>query len=350
MPQTTLAGKIAAFRDDLDLSQEEFANALGVKRLAVLMWEKGKSGYEPSAESRIRLARLAQNAIQFKTAQAETFVSYARFFWESVGVDDEALRVLVPSLEQSFRRFEKHLSEKREVTSASVQLPLVTGRFDDQDYAGISSGLRSILRDGTEKYVSFPSQYIPRPNATVCLLAPDPYMRPIFDQGDPVAVDLSFGGHVTADYASKMAERFGWISEKSRSLVAVHYTRPTKPTGFWGRGGVHVRSLQFHPNGKIDLYTELGIVTASIAHHLAQLRTSDRAAMEKELVGAMRGFGPTAVPENELAAEMLEMAPMVVPDDRGIAVLGKVVAWIGSSKEVVPIDSGEKPPAARTKK
>jgi transcriptional regulator with XRE-family HTH domain len=333
-PKPSLSGQVASFRKALGLNQEEFAKALGVKRLAVLMWEKeGKGGYEPSIESLLRLAKLARNAVTRKPLEATRFRSYARWFWERVGIDDSALRVLVPELKESFRKYEQRIGERpKAIGKEFVQLPFIDEDFSGWDHESLLSRIHSQIRDGVETYVPFPSFSIPTPRATVCIAVPDPYMRPIFNEGDLVAVDVSFADIVTVDSAKEFFNRFGLSRFGGRSLVAAYYNRPDKPPRYNGRDGIHIRAVTF-VEGKMHLYSEMGTNTAALAKSLAALKESERKEFERTLLGNL-GNRSRVVAKEELSLEQEfhEMSDLVIPDDPGVSILGKVVAWIGSSR------------------
>src|SRR5260370_37821424 len=176
--RASLAEDVKSLRDALGLSQEKFAKALGVKRLAVAMWEKeGKESYDPSVESRVRLAKLARNAVIHRPSEALLFSGYARRFWEHAGVDDDALRILVPELERSFKQFEKRLTERPEPGERElVHLPVIEEDLSGFDEDALTSRLHTLIREGVKTYAPFPSFMVPHPRATICVAAPDAYM------------------------------------------------------------------------------------------------------------------------------------------------------------------------------
>lgn len=327
--EASIAKLIEGFRKELGLNQEALAKALGIKRLAILMWEKeGKGGYEPSAESRIRLARLAQHAISHEPAKAELLRSYARRFWELVGVDDSALRILVPGLEDSFKRYEKRLREAPASDDrSSVLLPVIEENFDNWDHESLMSRIHAQIRDGVKTYVPFPSFQIPRPRATVCIVAQDAYMRPLFNPGDPVAVDISTSGIITASYAKKSFEKFGASMVGQLPIVAAYYNRPENPPRWRGGGGLKIRTATFTDEGRIHLSTEVGTDIMHVAMRLAAMREVDRKELQKVMFGGM----VSAELKGPAKQDLDEMSDLIIPDDPGVSVIGKVVAWIGSS-------------------
>lgn len=107
------ATRIGKLRLDLGKTQEEFAAQLGVSRIAVMNWEKGRP--EPAAQNYIQLAKLAKG-----------FPASAMWFWERAGVDQAAVRDLLPEFQRAFKRSEQHL--ERMVTKSPenvISLPLL---------------------------------------------------------------------------------------------------------------------------------------------------------------------------------------------------------------------------------
>jgi transcriptional regulator with XRE-family HTH domain len=312
----SLSQQAKLLRETMGFSQEQFAKALGVKRLAVLMWEKKIGGYEPSVESRIRLAKLAHEAAGTRPSHAALLLSCAGQFWREAGVHDDALRVLVPELKQSFARFEKRLKERQEPQEVGqvTQLPLLED-FAGLHYQALASRIRKAIREGADSYVSFPSAAVPLPHATICVRAPDDYMRPIFHAGDFLAVDFSSGGDDSVggalSLARKLEERM-FVPLGDRTVFAIYYDRPDKPPRWRGRGGLHARSMTGQIDdagkrtGRILLSTEMGLNIMAAA---------------KALGGRVRAELP----------EVEESSSLIYPTDPGISVIGQVVAWIGST-------------------
>lgn len=316
--EPSLSGQVASFRKALDLNQEEFAKALGVKRLAVLMWEKaGKGGYGPSIESLVRLAKLAQNAVTHKPSEAQRFRSYARWFWERAGVNDSALRVLVPELEESFRRYEKRIGERPKTEEGGfVPVPLIEEDFAGWDHESLLSQLHRQVRDGVNASVNFPAEAIPLPRATICVRAPDDFMRPIFHQGDFVAVDISIGAEVTPGYAARLFDLFP-AGTGDRALAAAYYNRPEKPPRWHGRGGLHLRSLRFS-----------GDYLGGLSKEKYSAHLSTELGLDIMVTAALRrGNLRRDIPEVE------ESSDIIIGVDPGVSILGRVVAWIGSYRE-----------------
>jgi hypothetical protein len=151
-------------------------------------------------------------------------------------------------------------------------------------------------------------------------------MRPIFSQGDLVAIDVSVGGIITPDYAKNLFKLFGATFIGSRSLVAAHYNRPQKPPRFRGRAGLHIRAATFDV-GNVRLSTEMGTDIMVLAAKLGAMSKSDRLELQKVALGGVGKVG------GSFGQDVDELADLVIPDDPGISILGKVVGWIGSSRE-----------------
>jgi transcriptional regulator with XRE-family HTH domain len=292
---------IEQLRKALDLTKGEFAGKLGISRVAILHWENGRSW--PSPEKFFLLARLAKDKAP----------SLTLYFLEQAGVDEAVLRSVIPDFDRGFKAFERRLKEWSEKDQAgSVPLPLIED-IGQGSHVNVISRIRSAIREGVETYVPFPKTFVPLPQATVCLRAPDDYMRPIFHAGDLLAVDISCEGEPTPEHAQEFAQR---ITEQlllplgDRAIFAVYYNRPPEPR-LRVRGGLHARGVTFtvddegKPEGHIHFTTEMGLNVI---------------AASQALGGKPKSF-----------TDLEETLDLIIPVDPGISVIGRVTAWVGSA-------------------
>ncbi len=301
-PQASPAQRIGELRAELELSQEEFAAKVNITRVAVVRWEKGSA--TPSTEAYVQLAKLAQ----------EKSPSRALWFWEQAGVDEAALRTLVPEIDRSLKNFEKRLKNWSEKDPQGfVPVPLVED-LGHGTHENVLSRIHSAIREGVEVYVPFPKSAIETPQATACLRAPDDYMRPIVHTGDFLAVDVSRAGKPTSERAHEFAKNLTkelLLPLGDRAIFAVYYDRPSKPPRWRGRGGLHARAVTLtvdddgKPTGRIHLTTEMGLNVAA----------------------AVQALGGKPKPFSDLE----EASDIIIPVDPGVSLIGRVVAWIGSA-------------------
>ena len=94
-----IAQRIAGLRKALGLTQEHFAARVGVGRIAVLYWERGKS--PPSPDAYIRLAKLAKDVDTPTTA----------WLLNQVGLDGDTVRAVLPEFESQARRLSERLRQ-----------------------------------------------------------------------------------------------------------------------------------------------------------------------------------------------------------------------------------------------
>jgi transcriptional regulator with XRE-family HTH domain len=310
-----LPRKLAELRDILHLTKEQFAGALEVSRIAVLHWEQGSS---PSAEMFIRLAKLAQNSKK---------PALALWFYEQAGVDVSVLRKLVPEIDESLRSSQRKM--KVEVAKLGkgefVNIPLL-GDFARGDHEAVIERLRAIGLDevaGVEARIPFPVGIIPRPNETICVRAPDDYMRPVFRQGDLIAVDVHT--MVIAPVGSVQLER-AFIMECDYSPAFDRYIYPvvlayhTMQEGarYGSRRGLHIRKVFFsggEERKNVTLSTEVSEVYSNLRG--LPVRAQNLLAKAKLID----------------AREEDESSDLVITGDREWSILGRVVAWIGSNRE-----------------
>lgn len=185
--------EMRALRESLGLSRAEFAQKLGVSKIAVLHWEN--SDRQPSPETFIRLAKLAHQSAPHLALR----------FWNKAGVDVETLRALVPEIDTMFRSFDRALD------AAETQAVPVVRDVD---------ALLSSAPAASREVFKIASAWVPNAAKTVCFAAPDNRMSPVFRNGDLVAVDRSLtaeSGDIVLTYLDrdsgnwKQGAHFGWL-------------------------------------------------------------------------------------------------------------------------------------------
>jgi transcriptional regulator with XRE-family HTH domain len=283
---------IAGLREQLDLSQQKFADLLDVTRLAASRWQSGE--VEPSAANFIVLAKLAQG---------RGHLGLAVQFWERAGVTMPVLRALVPEIEESARRHEAHTFEPPSLAEA-VRLPLLDKSFFEGDSESLKSRLSPLaiesLRDA-EARVAFPSESVPRPLATLAVRAPDDYMRPIFRKGEFVAVEVPF---LIPDQAP--VKRIG------QAPIAALYFQPEHSTSSDPRPGLHLREIYLYgPDQK-----QMRLDTA-VGRGIAAARAFFKGGLEFNY------------------REEIESASILVDgkNESEWSILGRVAGWLGSDRE-----------------
>ena len=146
--------RIAALRDALGLTQEDFAGRLSVSRIAVVNWESGKS--QPAAQNYIEIAKVAK----------EIKPSMAVWFWRQAGIDDAALKSLLPEFKKAFvqaqQRVQAMLSAPLE---GVIRLPLLRTAA----HLGAPSLAPS---EDIETWVPVPAFLALNPSTTSCVRAP----------------------------------------------------------------------------------------------------------------------------------------------------------------------------------
>jgi len=146
--------RIYALRKLMDLSQEDFAEKLGVGRIAAVYWESGRS--KPSAETYIAMAKVAR----------EFDPSSAVWFWEQVGVDRDALRDLLPEFNRLSEEAENRVRNATEhAVDSIVRVPLLRKVCDIKAPTFASE-------DQIEAWLPLPALLVPNPTKTCCLWAP----------------------------------------------------------------------------------------------------------------------------------------------------------------------------------
>lgn len=138
----------------MDLSQEGFAEKLGVGRIAAVHWESGRT--KPSPETYIAMAKVAK----------EYDPSSAVWFWEQVGVDREALRVLLPEFDRLSTQAEQRVRDATERNADdAVKIPLL------RNVSNIKAP-RFASDDQIEAWLPLPALLVPNPDKTSCLWGP----------------------------------------------------------------------------------------------------------------------------------------------------------------------------------
>jgi transcriptional regulator with XRE-family HTH domain len=180
IPEAGASGEpIRAFRESLSMSQEEFAQAVGVTRVAVVHWERGhsKSGKrgrsEPGGSAYIGMAKLAAE----KDDSAR-----ALYFWEKAGVDLSTLRSLNSAISKTLKEFERR--QQHAAASSDVRIPVLKNATHVRQPA-------LAAEDEVASWLSLPAGLLPNPAFTCGLRVSDDFME-LFRQNDVVMVDASF--------------------------------------------------------------------------------------------------------------------------------------------------------------
>jgi len=183
--QTEVTYRVRNLRFALNLNQEEFAAKMGVGRVAALYWESGRS--KPSAEAYVRMAKAAR----------EIDLASAVWFWEQVGVDQEALKELLPELKVSVHEAEQRVRVASEESAKSiVNIPIL------RDIGSAKDPLVS-RQEQIEGWFPLPAALVPNPSRTSCIRAPKG-MSALFEDdlvivdATPIPVDELWGKMVIA--------------------------------------------------------------------------------------------------------------------------------------------------------
>jgi transcriptional regulator with XRE-family HTH domain len=183
--QTEVTHRVRTLRGALNLNQEEFAAKMGVGRVAALYWESGRS--QPSAEAFVRMAKAAR-AIDLESAV---------WFWQQVGVDQEALKELLPELKRTFDEAEHRVRVASEESAKGiVNIPILRGIASSKDPL--------VARpEQIEGWFPLPAGLVPNPSKTSCLHAPKGLSALFEDDivivdATPIPVDELWGKMVIA--------------------------------------------------------------------------------------------------------------------------------------------------------
>ena len=165
--------KVVRLRRDLgNLSQAGLAKRLNVSRIAVVKWESGTT--VPGPHNYIELAK-----------QARCSPSLAAWFWKQAGIDESALRELLPEFKRSLqtveRRVEEMLSGAAAAEGGAVRLPLLKS-------TAYLSAPATAPQDEIERWVAVPADFVLRLDTTSCVRADSEYLL----RGRRGAVDPRF--------------------------------------------------------------------------------------------------------------------------------------------------------------
>ena len=193
--------RIYSLRKLMNLSQEDFAEKLGVGRIAAVYWESGRS--KPSAETYIAMAKVAR----------EFDPSSAVWFWEQVGVDRDALRDLLPEFNRLSMQAEQRVRDATEQTvDGIVRVPLL------RNIAGIKSPTFA-SEDEIEAWFPLPALLVPNPTKTSCLWAPQGMSSLGLGSNDLLVIEYSdatfekLGGQMVIAEHKKSGETYAGFLE-----------------------------------------------------------------------------------------------------------------------------------------
>ena len=129
----------------------------------------------PTAQAWCQMAKMAGRAAP----------PMAPWFWEKVGIDREALDILLPELQKISQKSEQRirkLAEEQRIEFSNV--PVMSVRLSYDGPISISSGL-------IEKWISMPKDILPNDSSAFALSVSPLFVRPIYSLGDVVIIDLS---------------------------------------------------------------------------------------------------------------------------------------------------------------
>jgi len=165
--------RILALRKLMELSQESFAEKMGVGRIAAVHWESGRT--KPSAETYVTMAKVAKG---FDPQSAV-------WFWEQVGVDRDALRDLLPEFNRLSMRAEQRAREvTKQAVDGTVRVPLLRSVASVKEPG-------SATEDQIEILIPLPASAVPNPTHTSCLWAPEEMRSMGVGSRDMLVIDSS---------------------------------------------------------------------------------------------------------------------------------------------------------------
>jgi transcriptional regulator with XRE-family HTH domain len=138
----------------MGLSQEGFAEKLGVGRIAAVHWESGRT--KPSAETYVAMAKVAR----------EVEPSIAVWFWEQVGVDRDALMAMLPEFKRLSRQAEQRVRDVTEHAVGDTVLVPLLRKVGSVKAPTLAPG------DQIEAWLPLPRLLVPNPTKTSCLWSP----------------------------------------------------------------------------------------------------------------------------------------------------------------------------------
>jgi DNA-binding transcriptional regulator YiaG len=169
-PRPRTGNPIRVFRESLSMNPAQFANELGLTRVAVVHWESGRS--DPGGGAYIALAKLAMK---------KHHSAAALYFWERAGVDLATLRQLSPAISKAFKEFEENLGSAR---AGSTMVPILRGI----EHIG-APALAPVSE--IETWISLPARSVPNPGSTSGVRVGGLSSVSIFGSDDIAVVDAS---------------------------------------------------------------------------------------------------------------------------------------------------------------
>jgi transcriptional regulator with XRE-family HTH domain len=281
------AGNIRELRSALGLSQQKFAEKLGMEngRVTVARWESGE--FQPTADKYIQLAKLAKTKAP----------RIALWFWEKVGIDIATLSGLFPELERLTKEAEKRL-EDAVSTKDSISLPILQGIWAGTHQKALNRMRAPLLatRAEVEKWVMVPKEFVPNPTMTCCLRAPDLAMLFTYSSDGIIVVDSSPSATpAIGDYSA--------LSRLNGLVVAAHFVSRDKNNLL--RRGLHLRRL--YAKNRPSILFE------------GDMRNSQNWSSRDE--------------NDPVIADVIEQGRTRVISDNGEwCILGVATCWFGSSK------------------
>jgi transcriptional regulator with XRE-family HTH domain len=201
--------------NELDLSQEKFADELGVSQGTVSSWEKGEKEYAPSAAAYFLIGTLAAKRGKDPA-----------WFWKQAGAD---MRTLESIIEERLKA-----RGRAALPGEVIEVPLLS--------------TRELIENGEareRKTFRLLSDHVLSRASTVALRIEADAIGRVFGAGDTLVVDTC-----TTDLSS--------LWDK---VTLVHLDPSQSPhpsgwlTGRWGRGGLHMGLLQLAPPRGVGPYS-----------------------------------------------------------------------------------------------
>jgi DNA-binding XRE family transcriptional regulator len=177
------ASKIAAFRQSLKLSQQDFGTQVGTTAMSVSRWERGEA--EPPADAYLRMGTVAGDPLCW-------------YFWDRAGLSISDVERVLPSAEKRRRGFKAthgnvvHAGAAGAMAAATADfvtiplLPIAVGTIGaDGDREA------DIAISQPESLLAAPTGWCPHPRMTFCLRVKGNSMSPLILDGYIIAVDTS---------------------------------------------------------------------------------------------------------------------------------------------------------------
>lgn len=294
------SARIRELRNVLHLSQEAFGRECGVGRVAAVLWESGKTS--PTTQAWCQMAKMAGKAAP----------PMAPWFWEKVGIDREAIEILLPELQKLSKKSEQRirkLAEEQRIEFSNV--PIMSMRLSHDGPISISSGL-------IEKWISMPKDILPNDSSAFALSVSHLFVRPIFSLGDVVVIDLSEKDVAILDDQLVLVV-YSPDAETTRASELLRRGHPLAPSesGRW-------------PHLKEGLYLGWVKTDETVGEHSIVRYTNLNSSKLKSRDQSFRSEFEFSVPLKNIRIGTTEESAETINSEA--TVLGRVICWISQSK------------------